>query len=77
MPAVISYYQATLKLKRLTSPIKIDNSDAQWCADVDTTTTLNNGLNADLVLLVTATRDTTSNYIAAASACLIDSTNNR
>jgi len=69
IPAVISYYQAALQVKRLTSNIAMTSSQTRYCAGRALTTELQNGISADLVLLVTATYDSSQNYIAAASSC--------
>jgi len=77
MPAVVTYYQSALKVKRLTETLSMSSTETQYCAGVDVQTELANGVDADLVLLVTVTRDPTSSYIASASACYVDTDTNR
>jgi len=54
MPAVISYYQAALKVNRLHYPIKLGRVQTQECAGVEAQEHMEKGVKADLILLVTA-----------------------
>jgi len=77
MPAAIAYYQSALKVVRLTQEISMRNSETQFCAGVNVQSALYDGVDADLVLLVTAVRDTSADYVASASTCFIATDNYR
>ena len=68
---MISYYEAALKVQRINGKIFLDDSDTQKCAGANSVSELKNGVETDLILLVTATQES-SNYIASAGACFVD-----
>ncbi len=74
MPAAIAYYQAALKVNQLVEPITVSDAQAKRCAEVSSTDTLRNGVDADLVLLITGADEPNEGYIAYATACVQDST---
>ncbi len=57
VPAAISYYQATLKVNRRKDPIYIGWKGIYDCARVNSQKSMTDGVEADLVLLVTAYDD--------------------
>ena len=77
IPAVIAYYHATLKVKRLLEPIRLANDDTKYCASVSSTTALRAGIYTDLVILITGRYDYTNQYVAYGFPCYGDATNNR
>jgi len=72
LPAVIAYYEAALKVKRLTAKIAMPDYLTYYCADVYSNSALKSGVNADLVLLVTGSSEPSEPYIAYAGACTVE-----
>lgn len=77
MPAAIAYYESTLQIYRLSSAIPLTSSYTSYCISEDPLDSMPSSVNADLVLLVTAVADTSSNYIAAATACWLGGSTGR
>jgi len=70
VPAAIAYYQAALKVNRLTGPITLTRAETQQCIGVDPQGSLEQGVHADLVLLVVA-RYNPKKVIASSGACFL------
>lgn len=73
VPSAISYFQSTLSVRRLQVPIKLQFA----CADLKPPSSLvTKGVNADLVVLVTA-QEFAESFVAAAVPCGLSNDDNR
>jgi len=72
MPASIAYFQNVLKINRFTVPISAEFT----CRNYRPGPTVRNGVNADLIILVTAETSSES-YLAYAQPCSISDYDNR
>lgn len=73
VPSAISYFQSVLKVKREQSPLTADFQ----CADLTPPKSLmTTGVNADLILLITADYFQES-FVAAAVPCALTEPTNR
>ena len=50
-------------------PLKLSEADAKDCAEISSTEALRNGVEADLILLVTGENKANETYMAYAMAC--------
>lgn len=78
MPPVINYFETTLKVPTRTKNIKAGGYSSLCSGDIKVPSIYNTvGADADLILFVRATNDSSATYVAAASACLLDTSTQR
>ncbi len=74
MDSAVAYFEETLKVPRLTSPLIVDGSCGTLNPPAELLTT---GVEADLVILVTAEYNTAADYVAYSIPCSLDWDTNR
>jgi len=77
IPAVIAFYKAALKVKRLSQKIAMPDYLTYYCAEVYSNSALKSGVSADLVLLITGSSEPDQPYIAYAGACTVETASYR
>lgn len=76
IPAAINYFQATLKVDRTGENIKVPTDT--MCGAVETPAFIKtDGVDADLIIVVTADPESADSYLAYAKACNLIATNER
>ena len=72
--SAVAYFESTLKVIRMTSPLIVDGS----CGSIDPPDELLTlGVDADLVILVTAEYNEEASYVAYSIPCSLDWDTNR
>ena len=72
MPAVVAYYQAALKVNRVSLPITYSDADVKDCtksSGLSSNDAMRNGVETDLLLLITGANEPNEGYVAYAYTC--------
>jgi len=72
IPAAIAFYQSALKITRITVPLSVRDG----CNDYYPGSAVRNGVNADLIILITA-ESSDETYLAYAVPCRLSNVDNR